>query len=295
MGVEPMYLPMGGVKRTQRKATVETTIRRTRRDTSASRRRTSGRSLLTVVGLLLLLGSITLGATVGAVSLAVGTAASQPSTEHPFDPGHNDPVWVAGESGALTLGDAPGPSGPVLALAPFDTANSFVLLAAYSKYNDVSPLEHEVRSDIMGMVGALPGLYFAQLVARTKRPESTVRYHTKILEREGELRTATILGNLRLFPKSIDPAAFAYLAAKREPATARVIDAIEEAEERLTISELAERINRAPSTVSHHLSRLEEEALIERTRNGESVRVSLADGFAEMEVDRTRKKVPAAA
>ena len=171
-----------------------------------------------------------------------------------------------------TMGDQPVP----MLTTHLDATHAVVFLAAYSKYNDVSPLEHEVRSDIMGVVGAMPGIYFAQLVARTKRPESTVRYHTKILEREGELQTATILGNLRLFPRSVRPDAFAYLAAKREPATARVIDAIERSDDSLTTGELAAMIDRAPSTVSHHLARLEEESLIERTRDGESVKVSLA-------------------
>lgn len=147
-----------------------------------------------------------------------------------------------------------------------------LLLAAYTRFNDVSPLEHDVRSDIIEIVGALPGLYLAQLVTKVGKPSSTVRYHTRVLERENRLQSAKLWGNHRFYPPTMDEEAFAYHAMRRDTASSRVYDVVNE-HEPITVGVVADLIDRAPSTVSHHLSRLEAAGLIERIRNGESVHV----------------------
>lgn len=151
---------------------------------------------------------------------------------------------------------------------------SMIFLASYSRHNDISPLEHELRADILEIVRALPGIYLAQLIERTNCPASTVRYHTKVLDREEELQRFSVWGNLRLFPTDIDPELFAYYAAIRDPASARVLRVIE-VQQPVTPGCLATQLGRAPSTISHHLARFEDEALISRVRDGESVRVQL--------------------
>lgn len=151
---------------------------------------------------------------------------------------------------------------------------SVVFLATYSRYNDTSPLEHELRADIIGIVDALPGIYLARLVDRMNRPASTIRYHTRVLEREEELQRASVWGNLRLFPMEIDEEHFAYYAAIRDPASARVLRVIE-THDPVTPGHLASLLDRAPSTISHHLSRFEEVGLITRYQHGESVYVEL--------------------
>lgn len=156
-----------------------------------------------------------------------------------------------------------------------ENSAAFVLLATYSRYNDISPLEHDLRSDIIDIVGTLPGIYLARLVERTDCPASTVRYHTRVLEREEELQRASVWGNLRLFPAHTEPESFAYYAAIRDPASARVLRVIE-AHGQVRPGRLSQILGRAPSTISHHLSRFEDEGLIERHRDGESVYVQLA-------------------
>ena len=176
------------------------------------------------------------------------------------------------ESGeAVSETDEPGDS----MAASGGLGEAAILLAAYTRFNDVSPLEHDVRADIIEIVGALPGLYLAQLVGRVGKPNSTVRYHARVLERENRLQTARLWGNHRFFPPTMQEDDFAYHAMRRDAASSRVFDAIYE-HEPLTVGSLAETIDRAPSTVSHHLSRLEEAGLIERIRHGESVEVTIA-------------------
>lgn len=206
--------------------------------------------------------------------LAAGTdrAASAPLLSDTEWLADTDVGFISQPPAGLVALDAPGPS------------EAFVMLAAYSRFNEVSPLEHDFRAEIVEIVDALPGIYLAQLVTRTDRPTSTVRYHTRILEREGEIQRANIWGNLRLYPTHIDSDDFAYLAAIRDPATERVIATVRE-HEPVKTGRLATLIDRAPSTVSHHLSRLEDAGVIERTRDGESVLVTLADDFGQLDTD----------
>lgn len=225
--------------------------------------RSNGRLL----GTTLLVSALLVGATLGAVGGLPGAAGPDAADS-------NAPAaWMMG--GSFDAAEAETGDRDVLSVLGHESIDALLLVATYSKYNDVSPLEHEVRSELMAIVTALPGLYVAQIVGRTGHSPSTIRYHLKILEREGLVMTASLFGNRRLFPASVDRAEIGYLAAKREPATARIVEAIEEADGSTSPSSLADTVDRAPSTISHHLARLEDAAVIQREREGNHVRVSL--------------------
>lgn len=231
------------------------------------------RSNVRLLGKLLLISTVLIAVTLGGVAGILGGEHTGP------DESSSPTAWMTG-AGAFDAADTltgDGNDRAVLSIIGHDSIDALLLVTTYSKYNDVSPLEHEVRSELMGLVTALPGLYVAQIVGRTDHSPSTIRYHAKILEREELLTTATFFGNRRLFPASVDQSEFGYLAALREPATARLIEAIEKADGSISPSELATTIDRAPSTVSYHLARLEEAAVIWRERNGNHVSVSLQD------------------
>lgn len=229
-----------------------------------------------------LVGLFALGVSVSAMGIVAAGGGSPSATSPTLDgqPGESPSDTTLHSSGTLSAGG----HGEVVSELSHSPAYAIVLLATYSKYNDISPLEHDIRADIHAIIGAAPGLYFAQLVAWADRPTSTIRYHTKILEREGEIERTSLLGHVRLFPAAIPSAAFAYIAATRDPATARLIGAIERADEPVSSSELADAVDRAPSTVSYHLSRLEDVSVIERERNGESVHISIASHLDDLEV-----------
>lgn len=145
-------------------------------------------------------------------------------------------------------------------------------LTTYSRYDTTSPRKHELRADILAIVETLPGIYLARLIERTDRPASTVRYHTRVLEREDHIQRVTVWGNLRLFPMDTDSCRFAHYAAIRDPSSSLILRTIE-AHGPVTPGRLAELLGRAPSTISHHLARFEDQGLIHRQRDGETVRV----------------------
>jgi predicted transcriptional regulator len=151
----------------------------------------------------------------------------------------------------------------VRAIAPF----------RYSRYDDSDPLEHEARSEVFEIVTATPGAYLSEVAERADLPLSTARHHVRVLEREDLLSGAKVRGKRRFYPAYTNGVELA--AAMNDDATASVLDAIA----RLgaaSVSDLADEIGRDPSTISHHLQRLEEDGIIVRERDGRAVMNKLA-------------------
>lgn len=189
---------------------------------------------------------------------------------------------TAVNGGAVSIVDgSEGSTSVIGAVVDSMSGGSVVLFGAYSRYDDGSPLEHPVRSEIDDVANRRPGVQFADVVRSVGRPAGTVRYHTRVLEREDHVQTETVWGSLRLFPSETDASDFEALAALRDDSRERILRAVDR-DEPATVTALAEHVDRAPSTVSHHLSRLEEAALIERERNGQTVHVSLAQGVSDL-------------
>jgi DNA-binding transcriptional ArsR family regulator len=152
----------------------------------------------------------------------------------------------------------------------------------YSRYDDSDPLEHDARAAVFDEISAQPGTYLSAVADRADVPLSTARHHLKVLEREGLVEGTKVRGRRRLYPAHADGKALA--AALAEPATAGVLATLA----RLgpsSASAVADEVDVTVSTVSHHLSRLEEDGLVEREREGQAVLNRLppevADAFAD--------------
>lgn len=148
-------------------------------------------------------------------------------------------------------------------------------LAGYKRFDDTDPLEHETRATIYEHLRDAPGAYLSEIADETNVPLSTLRYHLRILAFENLVTDVTVRGKRRFVP--IDADHDALTAALDDEATAAVLEAL--AEEPDSVSGLADRLERDPSTVTHHLQRLEDEGLVERERQGRSVINRLAGGL----------------
>ncbi|SFL12657.1 Helix-turn-helix domain-containing protein [Halogranum rubrum] len=142
-----------------------------------------------------------------------------------------------------------------------------LVVAGYARH-DFSPLDNEVRNEVFRAITDSPGAYVAAVADETDIPRSTVRYHVRVLEREGLVFSEKIRGKQRHFPSDDDHPTLT--AALADDTVATVMSAVAQTEP-ATTSELAAELDRAPSTVSHHLSRLEEDELVERERDGGAV------------------------
>lgn len=187
------------------------------------------------------------------------------------------PTTLDGPTAEDSLGDAPTDWSVVtVALDDPSVVTDIVglvpLLAGYSRFGGSDdPLAHETRADIYEAVNEDPGIYVAKLARVTDTPVSTVRYHTRVLVREGLVEQRTERGRSRLVPArqeadlvAVDDGtrrALLVALAERGPATG---------------SDLASHLDLSKSTVSYHLGRLEADGLVERDREGRTVQNALS-------------------
>jgi DNA-binding transcriptional ArsR family regulator len=138
----------------------------------------------------------------------------------------------------------------------------------YSRYDDSDPLEHEARERVYEIVNEAPGSYLSEVSEEADLPLSTTRHHVRVLEREDLVSGAKLRGKRRFYPAYAEGIELA--AALNDDSTASIIDAIARLGS-ASVSDLAGELGRDPSTITHHLQRLEEDDIITREREGRAV------------------------
>ena len=213
-----------------------------------------------ILGALLVIGvaTIWIGSVTEAVVWVLGTAGANAAIQHGG--------LSFGCSGVSAL--VPGGAGGPIKSIGCGTAGKLGVLCGYSRYDGSDPLEHDLRERIHATVESDPGTFLSELSDRLDTSLSTIRHHLRVLEDESLLTSEKINGKRRYYPVAIDDPQL--VAAVGEPATASVLDTLS----RLgpaSGAELAEALDRDPSTVSHHLTRLADAGLIEREQQGRTV------------------------
>lgn len=145
----------------------------------------------------------------------------------------------------------------------------------YSRYDDTDPLDHQTRRALFDHVRSEPGTYLTAASEATDVSISTARYHLRVLEHENLVEDVSIHGKRRFLPADADATDGALGPALADDATASLLDALA-GRGPASVSELADAVDRDPSTVTHHLQRLEDDGLVVREREGRSVTNRLA-------------------
>lgn len=138
----------------------------------------------------------------------------------------------------------------------------------YSRRDDSDPLAHDKRSAAYELIQRSPGVNPSALADRLDIPLSTTRHHLRVLEQEGLVKDRKIAGKRRFV--ALGTEASEHVAALRDTATARVLRVLAR-HGPSSVSGLAEYLERDPSTVTHHLKRLESASLVDRRRDGRTV------------------------
>lgn len=149
-----------------------------------------------------------------------------------------------------------------------------IVLLRYSRYDDSDPLEHEGRAAVFETIEETPGIYLSAISEDTELSLSTLRHHLRVLEREQLITSGKVHGKRRFYP--VDTEHIELTAALGEGATENVIEALCH-HGPATVSELAEELDRDPSTVTHHLQRLADDDIVCRKRSGRVVMNRLSD------------------
>ncbi|MFB6079572.1 MAG: winged helix-turn-helix transcriptional regulator [Haloferacaceae archaeon] len=138
-------------------------------------------------------------------------------------------------------------------------------------------LELDSRRAIYRYVAANPGVHFRGLLDALDYAQGTVQYHLGWLEDEGLVETSADGNYTRYYPAdSFDEADRAVMNALRREYARRIVAHLA-ADGPLSTAELSDRLDRSPSTVSWHLSKLDDAGLVEGERRGRSVVYELTD------------------
>lgn len=177
------------------------------------------------------------------------------------------PVAAADTDGKAAV-SAVGGNADTIAL---DRFRSTVASSGLARTDTEGVLDQSTRASVYETIRDSPGATLSDVADAVGVTKSTVRYHARVLREAGLIEMTQVAGALRLAPADADVGLAAVLGAD---ATRAVLDAVSE-HEPASVRTLAEATDRAPSTVSHHLSSLEERGLIERERVGEAVVTTL--------------------
>lgn len=203
---------------------------------------------------------------------AVGAVLRQASTA-----GGTGAGTTAAQAGATALANGDG---------PLSRLTRMLSLFRYSRYDDSDPLELDARRQVYEAISEQPGEPITAISERADVNLSTARHHVKVLQREELVATARVRNCERFYPAGTDDLELA--AAMADECTADIIDALVRLEP-ASVSGLAEEVDRSPSTVTHHLQKLEDDGIVVRERNGRSVENKLSEaarGALDPETER---------
>ena len=138
-------------------------------------------------------------------------------------------------------------------------------------------LELESRRRIYRHVADNPGVHFRSLVEELGYAKGTVQYHLRWLVENGVVERSEDGKYTRYYPaESFDEQDTEVMNALRSEYTRRIVAHLA-SDGPLTTSELSDRLDKSGSTVSWHLSNLEETGVVEKRRDGRKVMYELTD------------------
>lgn len=224
------------------------------------------------------------------VVASLGLTATALPTTHGTVQSTDASVADHGLRGPSPAGVLPDSSGEVVertvdVVERIDAPRVLAPLLGYRRSDEADPMDHETRREIFETVVSTPGIHLAGVADSIDVPASTVTYHSRVLDAEGLVDVHRMRGRTRLFPVSLTDTPAALDAALAEPSTAAVLLAVHR-HEPASVSTLAATLDRATSTVSHHLRRLATDGLVVRERDGEAVVTSLAPDVRETLAER---------
>lgn len=183
--------------------------------------------------------------------------AAPPQQEPAFDP-----VLPAGALGLAGLALVTGG----IAFSPVTR----VLPALYSRLTAKDLLDHPLRSRILEIVRDNPGIRLPELARELDSHRATVAYHLRRLESTDFIVQSRSAHGIVIHPTGDPEAEHAHVLARTG---AKELLALIQADPGLSVTELADELERPKSRISELTQVMEEVGLIERIKDGRTVRM----------------------
>ncbi len=148
----------------------------------------------------------------------------------------------------------------------------------YARIEGPELLEHEAREEILHTLKREPGLCFQDIQERVGLAPGTTKWHLDKLERSSFLSSTRDGRHTRFYPRGMDKREVRAVVALRDPSRLMIVRMVER-NPGMNQGDIANATGLAQSTVSHHLTRLAEEGIVDKRRDGRSVRYYLPDGM----------------
>ncbi|MDQ2074533.1 metalloregulator ArsR/SmtB family transcription factor [Haloarcula sp. H-GB4] len=138
-------------------------------------------------------------------------------------------------------------------------------------------LELDSRRAIYQRVADTPGVHFRALLNDLEYAQGTLQYHLRWLADEGLIDVSDDGKYTRYYPAAeFDEGDQAVMNALRREYSRRILAHLL-ADGPLSTTELSDRLDKAQSTISWHLSKLSEADLVTKERDGRSVVYEVSD------------------
>ncbi|MFC7115653.1 winged helix-turn-helix transcriptional regulator [Natronoarchaeum sp. GCM10025703] len=145
-------------------------------------------------------------------------------------------------------------------------------------------LELETRKEIFEYVQANPGVHFSQLKRDLDMETGLVQHHLRTLENYDVLTSQDHQGKRRLFvAEELDEEERAILSSLRYETTRHILLFLLE-EDTARNRAIAEELGVAPATVSWHVSRLIENGIVSKVRDGRTTFYTVTDDELTMQL-----------
>lgn len=138
-------------------------------------------------------------------------------------------------------------------------------------------LEVESRRAIYQQIADAPGIHFRGLLEELEYAQGTLQYQLRWLAEDGLIEASDDGKYTRYYPAAdFDEADRTVMNALRREYSRRILAHLLD-EGPLSTSELSDRLDKADSTVSWHLSNLSDADLVTKERHGRSVAYEISD------------------
>lgn len=135
--------------------------------------------------------------------------------------------------------------------------------------------EHPLRTQLLQLLEAEPGLHHQEIMRRLGKGNSVVAHHLRALERDGRIVSRQGPRYRCYFLAGLDPRATAAIPLVKTDLAQRILDEL--AKGPCTGQELAQRLGVAPSSIAFHVRRFQTAHLLIANREGRLVKWTATD------------------